>query len=124
MATLTLDRTWVNLLASGEGVGAYTADGRQPTTAVDGEIRTYAGGRQRSITQEGVRGTYTFTLRLLTRAQVDTLVSWKGLPVQVRDTAGRRFFGVFYEANEVEYKGATLFDLPLVLQVATFDEGV
>lgn len=123
MATLVLRKLFVNLVATGEAVSAQSAPGREPTNSADGETRTYAGGRRRSIAREGVKGTYSFTLRLIPRADVDTLTSWMGHLVQVRDDRGRRFYGTFFDVVEVERRGTALFDVPIVLQVVTHDEG-
>ena|SRR5690349_16993308 len=123
MTTLTLDKIWVNLVATGDSVSGYSAFGRSIVKEAAGEVRTYGGGRQRSISQVGVRGTYTFTLRFLTQAQVDTLESWMSQLVQVRDNLGRKYFGVYYSLPATEViRGQIQFDVTLELNLVTWTE--
>ena len=120
MATLTLTAAWVNLVSTGAAVSGRTLDGRTVTYAHDGEVRTYAGGRQRAITREGEHGTYVMTLRLLARADVDTLRSWVGQVVQIRDNQGRLLVGTYFTTGEVEHKGSPgFFDVPLTVLAVT-----
>jgi hypothetical protein len=124
MATLTLTAVWINLLSSGAAVTAQSAPDRTEVYAVAGETRTYAGGRRRAVTSAGELGTYAFTLLLLARADVETLRSWQGLPVQVRDHKGRRFFGTFYGVNIAEYIDRSRWEVSITLSVVTAAEGV
>lgn len=119
MAQLLLTKCWINLVATGAAVTAQSAPGRAAGVSVDGSVHTYAGGRQRSITRAGVRGSYTVTLRLMPRADVDTLKSWLGLTVQVRDNLGRLVVGVFYAVPEAERKGQATWDVDLVVQAVS-----
>lgn len=123
MATLQLNAVWVNLLATGQAVKGASARGRGETYRVPGEVRTYAGGRRRSITMAGELGRYTFRMRRLTRTDVETLRGWAGQAVQVRDNKGRLFRGVFYDVDIVEYLDAK-WDVAIALDVVTADEGV
>ncbi|MEU4367559.1 hypothetical protein [Micromonospora chersina] len=101
MTMLILDRVWINRLDTGEAVAAKSWD-RSPTYDMDGEVRTYAGGRQRSITTEGERGAFSFTLRKLPLATVEVLRSWKGIAVQVRDHRGQSWVGVYFQVTPKE----------------------
>lgn len=101
MATLLLTKAFVNLLATGASVAAQS-QGRSLTTGMDGEIRKYAGGRTRAVTEEGVRIAYDITLLHLNATQVATLRSWIGQEVLVRDNFGRAVKGVFWSVPEVE----------------------
>lgn len=125
MATLTLNRLWINLLSTGASVSAYSQHGRPATYEKRGDVRVYAGGRLRSITQEGAPGTFAFVLQDVTRAQITLLRTWAGLPVQVRDNRSRIFNGVFYHVDEAErFNEPTLYEVPITLNVITFVEGV
>lgn len=123
MATLNLTRTWVNLLATGAAVSGATGRGRGESYSVPGEMRTYLGGRRRSITAAGEVGTYKFTMLRLPRVSVETLRSWTGQGVQVRDNKGRRYFGVYYDVDVGEYLDAK-WDVSITLSVMTQAEGV
>jgi hypothetical protein len=120
MALVTLDRVWVNQLATGEAVSAFSAPERPRVIGMDGEVRTYAGGRRRSVTAEGVHGQWGGTLRRVTKAVVDTLESWLGETVQVRDHRGLVLYGVFYQVTPIEIRGQNLlWDVALVVNVVT-----
>jgi hypothetical protein len=114
MATLNLTKTFVTLPATGAYVAGQTGRGR-------GE--GYVGGRQRSIAQEGERGTYTFVMLRLTRTDVETLRTWMGQVVQVRDNKGRRFYGVYFDVEIIEYIDAR-YNVSIKLTVVTQTEGV
>lgn len=125
MATLTLNRLWINLIATGDSVDAYTAPDRPAVYEQAGEVRTFAGGRQRSITMEGERGTFSFVLQDVVRADITTLRSWQGLTVQVRDNRGRLFNGVYFGLSENErFNEPTLYQVAITLNVVSQDEGV
>ena len=119
MATLTLTRCWLNLVATGAAVTAASAPGRAVGVSQDGEVRTFAGGRQRAIVRAGVHGQYDVVLRLVPRADITTLTSWMGLPVQVRDNLGRLYVGVFLAVPETERKGQATWDVALSLRVVS-----
>lgn len=129
MAALTLDRVWVNRLDSGEAVSAGSWD-RSQNYEKPGEVRNYAGGRQRAISTPGERGTFAFTLRKVPLPAVNTLRAWKGLPVQVRDHRGQRWFGVFFSVGVMEPlvpPGPVTgywYDVALTLRTITAVEGV
>lgn len=124
MATLQLTKVWVNLLASGAAVSAQSAPGRAREHDMDGEVRTYAGGRQRAITTAGERGSFGFTLVDVSLTTVDLLRAWVGKPVQVRDHRGQRFFGVFFSVTTAEAKDPALYNATMALRVVTVSEGV
>jgi hypothetical protein len=124
MATLNLTKVFVNLVSTGAAVSGVSARDRAEDYTIPGETRTYAGGRRRAITQAGELGTYKFQLMLISRASVDTLRSWQGQTVQVRDNKGRRFFGVFYGVSVVEIVSRSTWHVSIELSVVTQTEGV
>ena len=124
MPTLTLTKTFVNLVSTGAAVSGQTSRGRGETYQLPGEVRTYAGGRRRAITGVGEAGTYTFTLLLVSRTSADTLRGWKGQLVQVRDHRGRKFYGVYFETPTAEYVDRSLWNVSITLSIVTYDEGV
>jgi hypothetical protein len=124
MATLVLDRVWINLVPTGDAVSARST-GRAWSTEVSGEIRTYADGRRRSVTTEGVGVTAALTLALLTQAELETLESWMGSTVQIRDFRGQRAFGVFLAVTRVEVPNEkTMWHAQLEIRTVSVDEGV
>lgn len=125
MATLTLTKMFINLLSTGAAVSAQTQRDRPVTYHKRGEVRVFAGNRLRGISLEGAPNTFSFVLQDVTRAQIDTLRNWAGLPVQVRDNRGRIWTGVFYDVDERErFNEPTLYEVPIVLNGVTDVEGV
>ena len=125
MATLTLAKTWLNLMTTGTAVTGYRDDEDDDTRAVQGRVATYSGGRQRAVTQEGVGGTWELTLRLVTHADTVTLRSWLGQTILVRDNRGRKEWGVILEVPRTAWKdNLDLYDVALTLLIVTVDEAV
>lgn len=124
MATLTLGKGFVNLVATGQAVSGYMDPDRGEDYEVPGEVRTYAGGRRRSITAAGEAGTYRPVFRNVPRTTVETLRTWQGQLVQVRDNVGRRFVGVYHGVTPTEIRGAGTWDVGFTLTVVTAPEGV
>lgn len=123
MATLTLTAVWLNLVSTGESVSAPST-GRSQSYSMDGEVRTYAGGRQRFIGQEGEHGQFTVTLRLLSLATVTRLRTWKGQTVLFRDRRGQLMYGVFTQVTpSTEWKDGR-YDVEVALRLVTQDPGV
>ncbi|MBM0275090.1 hypothetical protein [Micromonospora tarensis] len=124
MATLTLDRVWINRLDTGEAVAAYSGRDRPQTYQADGDVETFAGGRQRAVTIEGEQGTVSLTLRQVPLATVVLLRSWKGLPVQVRDHRGQSWAGVFFTVTPSELTETNWYDVAITVRTVTVAEGV
>lgn len=124
MATLTLDRIWINLYSTGAGVGAQSGPVKPRAHQTSGGVRQYAGGRQRSVSQLGEQTQYEVTVKMLAASTVDLLRTWAGSTVEVRDNRGFRMFGVFYQVQVVEKKRPDLYEVKLVLYGVTASEGV
>lgn len=135
MATLTLTKLWVNLVATGQAASGDAAVGRPEDYSAPGRVSIYAGGRVRSITSIGELGAYRFQLRYVPRSTVDLLHTWLRQVVQVRDSKGRKVFGVYFDMSVDEvsadhfcrsdinlYSGA--WHVGIELQLVTVTEGV
>lgn len=120
MATLSLTKLWINRLDDGTAVSAQTAPGRTAALGAEGEVRQYAGGRQRAFTRAARSGTFEAVLRMVPTATVRVLESWIGVPVQVRDHRGQIFYGVFFEVPRIEARDdIDKYDVPLGLRAIT-----
>jgi hypothetical protein len=125
---------FVNLVSTGEVVSGDAAIGRGEDYTSDGSVRTYGSGRRRAIATAGEAGTFTFQMRYINHVTVNTLHSWIKQTVQVRDSKGRRFFGVYFgtaiEEVPATYWCVNKFDLQgawhvgITLSVVTFVEGI
>lgn len=118
MATLTLTKVWINRLDTGEAVSANSSPERAREHGYVGEVRTYAGGRQRAVSAAGEQGQFQFTLRFLPFATVEKLRTWARVPVLVRDWRGQSFYGVFFRVPVTEHR-ALDYDVQITLMVTT-----
>lgn len=121
MATLTLTKAWINRLDTGEAVSAQSSVDRTREHGITGEVRQYAGGRQRAVTRAGEQGSFQFTLRLVPAATVEKLRTWVGVPVLVRDWRGQAFYGVFFRVPVIEQRSPVEYDVQVSLSTTTVD---
>ncbi len=125
-----LTKMWLTNVVSMESVGAQTAPDREQTHSVQGEIRTYAGGRQRAVGSIGAAGTWKFTLVELTLAQVSLLRAWmeSGVTVFTRDHRAQSMYGTFFELSIHENAAQTYafatYSADITLQRVDVTEGV
>lgn len=125
MAILNLTKVWLNRIDTGEAISAQSGTDRPMSKEITGDVRPYAGGRQRSFSQIGTAGQWQVTLRDVTLSTVEELEDWMGQTVQVRDHRGQIFHGVFFAVPRREHKGApTLYDVTLTFRLVTVPEGV
>lgn len=123
MVAIVLDRTFVNLVATGAVVQAYTGRGRSRSYKTDGAVQAFAGGRYRSIALEGVAGQQTFMLRDVSTADIETLKSWIGETVLVRDNRGRRMFGTYFDVSYNDRMLDGYYDVTLNVVEVSYLEG-
>lgn len=124
MAVLNLTKAFLNNLATGEAVSAQSGRDRAVAVQQDGEVRTYGGGRRRSVTQAGRRATIGVSLRYVTAADAATLEGWIGQDLLYRDDRGRRYAVVYFDIEYKEFladKGR--YDIGLTLHEITWVEG-
>jgi hypothetical protein len=108
-----LTRLWITSVVSQQTFGWYTGTERTQSYTVQGDIRPYAGGRQRAVGSAGVAGSWTFELMELTLADTVVLRTWLGSGVTVfaRDHRGQSMYGTFFEL-EITENPATTYDSP------------
>lgn len=127
-----LTRLWMTSVVTGESFGWYTDPSREQTYSVKGEIRTYAGGRQRAVGSVGASGSWRFTLVELTLADTAQLREWMeaGVTIYARDHRGQSMYGTFFEVGMGEYPAVTytsatnLYTANITLQAVDVVEGV
>lgn len=104
-----LVKTWLTAVVSGQTLGWYTADDRNQSYAVQGDVRPYAGGRQRAVGSEGISGSWSFTLMELTLADTVILRTWldAGVTVFARDHRGQSMYATFFQLDIAENKAST-----------------
>lgn len=124
MAVLTLTKVWINRLDTGIAVSAQSDVGRTRVHSIDGEVSTWAGGRQRASVAQGERGQFTVTLVMVPLSTVETLRTWVGTPVQIRDARGQKFFGTFFAVPITERREVDLYNVSIALSTLTVTEGV
>lgn len=130
MVSVQLTKMWMTNVVSQDQLGAQTDDSREQTYSVRGEIRTYAGGRQRAVGSLGAAGSWKYTLVELTLDQVNTLRTWMaaGVTVFARDHRGQSMYGTFFEVGVKENKSAlwqnATYTADITLQRVDVVEGV
>lgn len=97
----------------------------QERAAKSGEVRTYAGGRRRSVTKAGSQRSVTMGLEVIRdRPLLDRLASWQGQVLLLRDPRGRKVYGVYYDVDISENVTADFAQVTLTLQEITYPEYV
>jgi len=119
VAILTLTKVWLNLVSSGDAISAQSSVERSREHSLSGQVRTYAGGRQRAVSQAGEVGSFEVTLRFLPFATVEKLRTWLGQTVYVRDARGQAFYGVFFSVPITEHRSPLDYDVTLTVNLVT-----
>lgn len=127
---LQLTKMWLVNLATAEMLGAQTGQDRGWAASVRGEVRSYAGGRQRAVGSIGKASTWKFTLVELTQVQCELLEAWmnQGVTLLARDHRGQFMYGTFFEVDRGEnmaqlYPNAT-YTVSITVQRVDVVEGV
>lgn len=104
-----LTKFWLTALTDGVSVSGQSADGRPFQSSVRGEVRTYAGGRQRAVGSVGRSATWQIQLEELTLDQVIQLETWmgEGITVFARDHRGQSMYATFFGVDRGERKSQT-----------------
>lgn len=99
---------------------------RGHAAGVDGEVRTYAGGRRRVITSARKSATYPVTLQLLSDAEVEQLKVWRGRVLLLRDGEGLRVWGSYMALDVTSYwdPEGPVSDVSLTFTAVDHDESV
>lgn len=125
MVSIDLPGLFVSLVPTGETVFAYSKPGRTREMEQHGQVEIYAGGYVRSVMQEGVLGTFGFTLQLVSWADVQRLELWIGRTVLVRERFGQKWYGTYYRLPSAEVRGRPgYFACTIELNATTYSEGV
>jgi hypothetical protein len=124
MATLTLTKEFINLVSSGQSVSGQSARERPQAHSMEGDVQEYASGRLRGQGQEGIRAAFDRTLRDMSLEDLETLKTWLGETVLVRDYRGQHFYCTFYSVEVVEMREPELYDLKCAFRTVTHAEGV
>ena len=124
MASVTLNKLWINLLSTGEGIAGASNRGKSYGAEVDLSVRTYANGRRRAIATAGIKREIPYTLVALDLATKIKLESCIGQSIQVRDNRGQKWFGTFAGVSTSEYMPTGLYAVSFTLLETTVVEGV
>ena len=124
MATVTLDRCWLSLASSPSTSTGFWTTARTDSRVTAGQVRRYANGRDRVITQAGTSTTLGVTARNLTPAQVALIDSWRGAVVLFRDLWGRKLYCTFFTVTVMDYQDRGGQDVALSLTQVSFSEAV
>jgi hypothetical protein len=116
--------TWITNPVTLASVQAFTTDSKEQNT-LDGSVRKYAGGRSRVITSAADTRTSTMTFRAVSAADLETLRSWRGRVLLLRDPQGWRRWGTFLGVDVTRmYQVPPIYDVSLTFTDLTYVEGV
>lgn len=123
MALVTLTRAWLTDISSGVSLQFLTT-ARSDNRATPGEIRRYANGVLRSVTQGGRVQTLGITAVALSAADIVTLDGWAtGRLLLFRDVKGRKLYGTSFAIDVKDYT-ARNSDVTFVLSQVSYSEAV
>lgn len=108
MASVALKTLWLNdALDLADAREFPLMSALQVTSAVQGEVRPRANGRQVFVRRAGIARTFTVTLRHCDREQIDWLDGKLGSLLLVRDDRGRKAYAVYREVpvDEIGHTG-------------------
>ena len=125
MASVALDTVWLSLASDLTQSLQLEVSSLSDDDVVFGEVRRYAGGRDRSIVRKGRRRTFELSFDAVgNRAQIATLRGWTGLVVLLRDPFGRKAYCVFYGSPLSERIPVDMPEVSLTLSEVTVSEAV
>ncbi len=125
MASVELDTLWLNDMADLSDYQSFPMmSALTIKPVVVGGVRGYANGRRRAITQPGRFVTASGSLPACTREQMDWLEEHTGRPVLVRDDRGRKFYGIYLEADFDEHAYDDEADAALTIAEISHSEEV
>jgi hypothetical protein len=125
-----LTKLWLANVVTQELLSAQTVPSKSQSFGVKGEIRTYAGGRQRAIGSTGMSGQWQFVLVELTQTNTETLKTWmsSGVTVLARDHRGQSMYGTFFDLgiseNMAQLYPTASYTAQITLQAVDVVEGV
>lgn len=125
MAAVTLFAVWLGLGTALDAQIELEVSSIEDDDGVVGDVRTYAGGRRRSVTTAGRTRSVQIKFDVLqNRAQLATLRSWAGKRVLFRDPFGRRMWCVFFRAPASDRVLSDMPEVTLDLTEVSFSEAV
>lgn len=124
MASVTLTRLWLHDAADlSDFITVRTAElGEVP--AVHGEVRRYANGNLRAVRRAGTARQVRVRLRPSVRSDVDQIAAWTGRRLMLRDSRGRKLWGVYWDPQVTEVPGVDRADVSFTFEQVTYNESV
>lgn len=124
MVAVVLNKLWVNLVSTGEGISGASNRGKTYTAERSLDRREFANGRMRLIGAKGIKRDLPYALVAVSLPTKDHLEDWIGQLVQVRDIRSQKWFGGFAGVTVSEYMRPDLYAVSFTLLEATYAEGV
>lgn len=120
MPSVALTELWVH---DSDNLADYvTSDGflsESYRRTARGEVRVYAGGRERLTTRAGAPQALNVSLPAVDRTTIAWLEDHKGALVMVRDPRGRLVWGAYFDLDVDEKPGGVLPDVSFSLRSVT-----
>lgn len=123
MASVTLDRMWVNLASDPSQYLTLSHAKWTGQESIAGEVRQYASGRLRTVLHGGSVGSQSFSFLTEDMSVLALLRAWMGQTVCLRDHRGRRAFATFLSVSEDDIS-TRLTQVSVSFSRVSFDEAV
>lgn len=122
MASVQLDRCLLQLASAPSDAVAFFSSGRADARTTPGDVRRYANGRLRVVTQAGSVTTLDVTARRITAADLAKIDSWRGKVVLFRDVLGRKLYSVYLQVQVSDYTDRGGYDAAFKLTEVSYSE--
>jgi len=123
---ITFAATWITDLATSTSVQVYKTE-RTEQDSLDVQVRNYAGGRRRIISTPARVRLSALTFRRVSVADVETLRTWRGRILLLRDAQGWRRWGTYADivpATVSPAPSVPTYEVSLTWQDVDYDESV
>jgi hypothetical protein len=124
VADVTLSRLWLHRADDLETFLTFDAFTISPVTAKIGSVRTLAGGRRRAVSRPGISTVLAVAVVATDRDSRETLESWIGTPLLLRDARGRKVWGTYFSTRAIERPPTHFVDVSFSFEELTIAEAV
>ena len=124
MTTVNLTAVWIQDAQALATAVQVHATAITETPSVDGSVRSYANGRQRSVARSARPRQVAMSFTLVSSADAATLAGWAGRTVLLRDPFGFKMYAVYYDTVRTQQVFPNVNDLALTAHEITFSEAV
>jgi hypothetical protein len=116
MAVVVLGEMWLHRADDFGTFVTFHTSGRSDLRRRSGDVRSRSGGRLQIVTRTERRQTLAVTARAVDETTVQTLDSWAGTKLMLRDHLGRVLFGAYFDLSITDYPDQSGHDVSFTFQ--------